>query len=130
MKILTVILILVMGMLTLSLISVIFYLNRQTRKGQSVAGVHFRKGDIEQLLAQGKPAAARDAALKWKAKEPCNTTACMLLIKAQFRLQAYVEAKAVIEELVNLAPEFEFQTRNYLSRINEALSNHRPHAVE
>jgi hypothetical protein len=130
MQTLTLILIVVLSALTLVLLALLGTFISATKRGKSVSGVLIRENDIEELLSKGHETAARKAAAEWTRREPRNTTAFMLLAKAEFRLGKYIEAKKVIEELIEFAPEFEFSTRSYSARINENLKNGRPRSVD
>jgi hypothetical protein len=130
MEALTVALIVVLSALTLVLFAFLMTYIDAIKRGRSTAGVVLKKNDIEELLSKGKSEAAKKAASEWMRRESMNTSAYMLLIKAEFRLGKYIEAKKAIEELVEFAPEFEFSTRTYTTRINEKLKNSRPRAVD
>ena len=124
------VLIVVVSLLTLTLIGVFFTFASMSRKGKATSGVHFKKGDIEDLLSSGNAKDARTSASAWRRKQPFNTAAYQLLARAHFQLKEYVECKRVLEELIDFAPEFEFSSRSYLDRIEKELKDNRPRIVD
>jgi hypothetical protein len=120
----------VASILTISVVGILFTFISMSRKGKAASGVHFKKGDIEDLLSNGSTNEARIAASAWKRGQPRNTTAYQLLAKAHFQLHEYVECKAVLDELITFAPEFEFSYRPYFERIEEELKKGRPRIVD
>jgi hypothetical protein len=130
MQILLFVLTVVVSILTIALLGLFFTFLSLSRKGKSTSGVHFKTGDIEDLLASGSTKDARTAASAWKREQPRNTAAYQLLAKAHFQLQEYVECKRVLEELIEFAPEFEFSSRPYLERVETELKNNRPRVVD
>jgi tetratricopeptide (TPR) repeat protein len=101
-----------------------------SKRGKSVSTVVFKKSDIEDLLAAGNASSARSAANSWLRAQPRNTTAYLLLAKANFQLGELVETKRILEELIEFSPDSKFVARPYLDRIEESLEKRRPRAVE
>lgn len=101
-----------------------------SRKGQSATGLHFKKAEIEELLATRKTLSAKNVAMKWRQEQPRNPTAYLLLAQALFQLGDLIETKRVREELIEFSPESEFTAQKYLDRIQKSLKNTRPRAIE
>ena len=101
-----------------------------SRRGKSATGVQFKRGEIEELLATGKTAAARTEASRWRRAQPRNPAAYLLLAKAHFQLGELIETKRVLEELLEFSPDSEFAAKPYLARIKQSLEKSRPRAVE
>lgn len=91
MEILLFVLIVVVSALTLTVFGLLFTFVQMSRKGKATSGVHFKKGDIEDLLSSGNTEAARADASIWRRQQPRNATAYQLLAKAHFQLKEYVE---------------------------------------
>jgi hypothetical protein len=130
MGILLFVLIVVVSALTLAMFGLLFTFVQMSRKGKTTSGVHFKKGDIEDLLSSGNTEAARADASIWRRQQPRNTTAYQLLARAHFQLKEYVECKRVLEELIDFAPELEFWSQPYLARIEKELKGNRPRIVD
>lgn len=130
MEILLFALIVVVSALTLAVFAVLFTFVQMSRKGKATSGVHFKKGDIEDLLSSGNTEAARADASIWRSQQPRNATAYQLLAKAHFQLKEYVECKRVLDELLDFAPEFDLFSRPYLARIEKELKGNRPRIVD
>jgi hypothetical protein len=101
-----------------------------SRKGKTTSGVHFKKGDIEDLLSSGNTEAARADASIWRRQQPRNATAYQLLAKAHFQLKEYVECKRVLDGLLDFAPELDLFSRPYLAMIEKELKGNRPRIVD
>ena len=130
MEFLLVTLIIVVAALVVVLGSVMKHITLMSKQGKSATAVHFKSAEIEDLLAKGMTTAARNAAIEWRFSRPRSTSANMLLAKAHFQLGELVEAKIVLEELVEFSPDQEFAARSFLHRIAQSLRKQLPRVVE
>ncbi|HEY2344464.1 MAG TPA: hypothetical protein VGH80_01125 [Xanthomonadaceae bacterium] len=100
------------------------------KRGFVTASAAIRKMEVERLLFRGKAREAKAKAMQWTREEPRNPAAYLIQAKAAFQLGELVEAKRLLEEMVDFAPESEFSARHYLNRIRESLEKSKPRAVE
>jgi cytochrome c-type biogenesis protein CcmH/NrfG len=129
-RFLLLVLVVVVGVLVIVLAGIFAHLAAMKRQTKSATGVHLKKSDVAELLAEGKPKSAKLEAIEWLKEQPKNPEACMLLAKAHFQLNEMVEAKSVLQNLLEFAPDMEFYARPYLERIESSIKSTRPRAVD
>lgn len=97
---------------------------------QAIGSSGLRHREIVSLLNRNKLRAAKYTGKEWIAQEPGNADAHMLLAKTQVRLNEWIEAKANLERVVELAPDQEVLAKPWLDRVNEAIQEHRPRSID
>lgn len=108
-------------------------ISRQISKaGSFVANqtdVNENQAEIEALLASGQATAAKFAAIDWLARKPKQPQGLWLLGKAQYALGELVAAKGTFQNLLKIAPDWEYSITPWLDRIEGEIQAAGPKVV-
>jgi uncharacterized membrane protein YcjF (UPF0283 family) len=86
--------------------------------------------ELEDLLSTGQGHAAKAAALSWVASQPKRKEAHWALAKAHHQLGELSEAKAVLNGLLEFAPDEHFHVTPWLELLDSEFAKKRPTRVE
>lgn len=90
----------------------------------------FTRSELDDLLATGKAREVKYTALDWLVREPKRADAFWALAKAHHQLGELTDAKRVLQELLKISPDQEYQVSSWLALIEQDFMGKKPKAVE
>ena len=90
----------------------------------------FTRSEQDNLLAAGKAREVKYTALDWLVREPRRTDAFWALAKAHHQLGELTDAKRVLQELLKISPDQEYQVHSWLALIEQDFIGKKPKAVD
>ncbi len=90
----------------------------------------FARSELDDLLATGKAREVKYTALEWLVREPRRTDAFWALAKAHHQLGELTDAKRVLQELLKISPDQEYQVHSWLALIEQDFIGKKPKAVD